>query len=178
MSIILITAPAVAPASVQVYQSDTVEGARTLIQTFTYSGLVVDVDTGKLILDDAGIDQTKFRWINYVSSLGEAGPSGVMYPIPVSAGVARLDVNLALWGAAGRTPVQNACLRVAPYTLPFKDSTWVGTKGPWQVKTDENGLASISVPLGAHVTVTLKEAGLSNIEITNTVPVMNLVDYI
>ena len=178
MSIILITAPSTAPLTVEVYQSDTVDGVRTLANSFTYSALLTDVDTGKLILDHANINQTKHRWIHFVSTLGQPGPSGYLAPVPTIPGAGTLTVDLALWGASGRTPVLGACLRVVPYTLPFKDSAWVGTKGPWEVKTDAQGHASIAVPLGAKVKVTLKEAGLSNVIIDNTIAVMNLVDYI
>lgn len=178
MSIILINVPSVAPASVQVYQSDTVDGAKTLVNTFTYSALTTDPTTGKLILEHVDIDQTKHRWVNFVSTLGEAGPQGYLAPVVADPGVGTLTVDLAVWNALGRQPVSGAQLRVAPYSLPFTDATWVGSKGPWTVKTDSNGHATIAVPLNAKLKVTLQHAGVSNVVIENTVPVMNLVDYL
>jgi hypothetical protein len=45
------------------------------------------------------------------------------------------------------------------------------------VKTDINGFASISLPLNTKVKVSLPAAGIANV-IIDTVPVMNLLDYV
>jgi hypothetical protein len=178
MSIILISVPVSAPVYVNVNQSDTVDGARTLANQFTYGALTTDPATGKLILEHANIDQSKHRWVSFVSALDEEGPAGYLAPVPAAPTYATLNVNLALWDASGRQPVENAKISVVPYSLPFKADTWVGTKGPWKAQTDAQGLATIQIPLGVKVKVTLQKAGISNAVIDNTVAVMNLVDYI
>lgn len=167
-------------SSFKVYESVDGLSAWSVVDTIDVGDLTTDPVSGQEILVSPNADDANFQAIIPVTAVGQEGSldyATLIVPANADPSLGTLYVNLAFWNTIGRQPMEGALLSASP-VAPQTIGGFVTTVGPWTAKTAADGTASITLPVGIAVTVSLADAGISDVAIDETVSSMNLANYV